>query len=404
MIFLATSLVLLTMILLWTVYHIPIMLAGVRAHRKKADCIPAKGGMLPKFSLIVPAKNEARVIGRCLKALLNLDYPPERMEIIIVDGGSEDGTMGVCLGFARRFPQIVRVLSEAASTGKPGALNLALPHVTGDIVGVFDADSVPERNVLHKVASNFENPSLAAVQGRTISLNQEKNILAKVAAMEERAWLQSMVNGRERLNLFVPLTGSCQFIRRKILEEMDGWAENSLAEDVELSLRLVEEGLPVKYAPEVCSRQETPSSLRSLIKQRTRWYRGYMETALQYGRLLKNPRWKTIDAEISLTGPFVMVLCLISYLNWALSLIIPTGTFGPLPNLGTMAMLLTSVSLFSIGAALALTEEPAKLRNLGWIPFIYAYWFLQTIIAGHAFLRIVLGRRKVWQKTAKDGF
>jgi cellulose synthase/poly-beta-1,6-N-acetylglucosamine synthase-like glycosyltransferase len=360
--------------------------------------------MLPKFSLIVPAKNEEKVIGRCLKALLDLDYPRERMEVIVVDGSSEDGTRNISLEFAGRFPKIVKVLSEATPTGKPAALNLALPHVTGDIVGVFDADSVPERDVLHKVVSNFQNPSIAAVQGKTIALNEEKNLLAKVAAMEERAWLQSMVNGRERLNLFVPLTGSCQFIRRRILDEMNGWTEDSLAEDVELSLRLVEKGFPVKYAPEVCSRQETPSSLRSLIKQRTRWYRGYMETALEYGRLLRNPRWKTIDAEISLTGPFVMALCLASYLNWALNLIIPTATFGPLPNLGTMAILLTSATIFSIGAALALMEKPAKLRNLIWIPFIYAYWFLQTIIAGRAFLQIILGRRKVWQKTAKDGF
>jgi hypothetical protein len=99
-----------------------------------------------------------------------------------------------------------------------------------------------------------------------------------------------------------------------------------------------------------------------------------------------------------------MVLCLASYLNWVLSLLVPTGTFGSLPNLGAIAVLLTSATVFSIGAALALVERPAKLRNLLWIPLIYAYWFLQTVIAGHALLRVVLGRRKVWQKTAKDVF
>ncbi|MFQ5758503.1 MAG: glycosyltransferase [Candidatus Bathyarchaeia archaeon] len=403
MIILTISLALLILILLWTIYHIPIMLAGVRGHGHKSEDISVHGGRLPKFSLIVPAKNEENVIARCLKALLSLDYPRAKMEIIVVEGGSTDATKDVCLEFSRRHPSVVRVLSQATSTGKPAALNFALPHVTGEIVGVFDADSVPERDVLRKVASNFQDPSVMAVQGRTSSLNKEKNILAKVAAMEEKAWLQSMVNGRERLKLFVPLTGSCQFVRRGILEEMGGWAEDSLAEDVELALKLVEKRFLVKYDGNVCSRQETPSTLRSLIKQRTRWYRGYMEAALRYGRLLRNPCWKTIDAEVSLMGPFVMVLCLASYLNWALSMFIPVETIGLLPNLGTMAVVMTGLTLFSIGTALAFMEKPARIRNLIWIPFIYAYWFLQTAIAGWAFLQTFLRRPKVWQKTVKNG-
>ncbi len=403
MIILTVSLTLITLILLWTIYHIPIMFAGVCAHKQKSKNFYVHVNRLPKFSIVIPAKNEEAVVARCLEGLLRQDYPRARMEVIVVEGGSNDATRDICLEFARRFPSVVRVLSQATSTGKPAALNFALPHITGDIVGVFDADSLPERDVLQKIASNFQDPIVMAVQGRTNSLNEEKNILTEVAAMEERAWLQSMVNGREKLNLFVPLTGSCQFVRRRILDEMRGWAEDCLAEDVELSLRLVEENLLVKYDSEVCSRQETPSSLRSLIKQRTRWYRGYMEAALKYGRLLRNPRMKTIDAEVSLMGPFVMVLCLASYLNWALSMFIPMETIGLFPNLSTLAVILTSVTLFSMGTALAFMEKPTKVRNLIWIPFIYAYWFLQTVIASWALLQMVLRRRRAWQKTAKDG-
>ena len=128
-----------------------------------------------------------------------------------------------------------------------------------------------------------------------------------------------------------------------------------------------------------------------------------MEAAVKYGRLLKNPNRKTFDAEVSLMGPFIMVLCLASYFNWALCMLIPPVTIGILPNLSSMAVLLTSTTLFSIGAALALMEKPARVKNLIWIPFIYVFWLLETIIAGGAFLQIVLRRRRVWQKTVKDG-
>jgi cellulose synthase/poly-beta-1,6-N-acetylglucosamine synthase-like glycosyltransferase len=76
--------------------------------------------------------------------------------------------------------------------------------------------------------------------------------------------------------------------------ELGGWDENSLTEDVELAVRLVEKNHVIKYAPDVCSGQETPDNLGSLFKQRVRWYRGYMETALKYGRLLDRLNRKTV--------------------------------------------------------------------------------------------------------------
>ena len=103
-----------------------------------------------------------------------------------------------------------------------------------------------------------------ALQGRTTSLNEKCNALTRVIATEERAWFQTLLSGREKLQLFVPLNGSCQFVRTNVLEELGGWDENSLTEDVELALRLVEKKHLIKYAPDVCSGQETPNSISQL--------------------------------------------------------------------------------------------------------------------------------------------
>ena len=120
--------------------------------------------------------------------------------------------------------------------------------------------------------------------------------------------------GKEDRNLFIPLTGSCGFVRRHVIEELGGWDENSLAEDVELAAKLVENGWRIKYAPEVQSLQEYPASPKQLIKQRTRWFRGYMETWVKYGKLMRTPSRVAIDAEATLFGPFALNLILLSYI------------------------------------------------------------------------------------------
>jgi cellulose synthase/poly-beta-1,6-N-acetylglucosamine synthase-like glycosyltransferase len=395
------STVLLAVLLFWAVYNVSIIYAGIRSKRK----LPLNNDEneeFPKFSIIVPAKDEEVVICRCLNGLLDLDYPKDKMEIIIVDGDSTDSTGKVCSEFIAKYPEIFKIIIEKESKGKPVALNLALPYVTGEIVGTFDADSLPDKEVLRKAASYFNYKQVMAVQGRTYSLNEKSSILTRVAAMEEKAWYQVLISGREKLQLFVPLNGSCQFIRRSVLEELGGWDETCLTEDVELALRLVEKNYLIKYAPDVISGQETPSSLGDLVKQRVRWYRGYMEIALKYGRLLGNINRKTVDAEISLAGPFMMVVSLLSYLNWFFIAFI-LSDYNPLPNVTGLVIALTAVSLFSIGIALTASEKPIKLRNLLWVPSIYVYWLFQMCIAGWAFLKLVFRRKRVWSKTVKAG-
>ncbi len=399
------SITLLAVLLFWTIYNGSIIYAGIRDKRKKISISTNTGNFVefPKFSIIVPTKNEESVIRRCLDGILNVDYPKDKIQIIVVDGKSDDKTYKICSEFSEKYPENVQIICEKTVRGKPAALNLALPHISGDIVAVFDADSLPETDVLSKVAFYFNDKKIMAVQGRTTSINEKNNALTRVISMEEKAWFQALLSGREKLDLFVPLTGSCQFIRRNILEALGGWDENSLTEDVELALRLVEKKHLIKYAPDVCSGQETPSSLRPLVKQRVRWYRGYMETGLKYGRLLNTINRRTVDAEISMAGPFIMVVSLLSYINWFFAAIFFSQS-NPVINFTGLVIALTAVSIFSIGIALAASEKPIRLRNILWIPFIYVYWLIQMFIAGWAFLKLVFRRKRVWTKTVKQGY
>lgn len=397
--FAVTSAVLLAIIVVWVTYHARILLFGL-AGKHKCAFSSVNLEEFPKFSLIVPAREESLVIGRCLDALINVDYPKERLEVLVVTGQSNDDTRQICESFAARFPSIVQVIDEGGCKGKPAALNLGLTYASGQIVGVFDADSVPSPDVLRKVAAYLKEPTLVAVQGSSYSVNENENMLTRVAAKEDKAWVQGLLHGREKLNLFVAFTGSCQFIRADVLKELGGWAD-SYAEDVDLSLKLAQQGQSIKFASDVCCGQETPFNFKSLITQRTRWYRGYMECALKYVGFFRHRSQRAVDAGFSLVGPYVMVVCLASYVLWGLSLLFGSSSgvfFSPF-----LVVVLNSATLVSLGASMTFMVKPVRLHNLFWVPFIYIYWLLQMFIATRAFFHILLRRRSGWQKTAKNG-
>jgi len=302
----------------WSFYNLPILVAGVKSLRQskqRSRRKPAEGEALPAFSIIVPVKNEEKVVGRLLNALSESSYPSDKKEIIIVEDGSTDSSVDVCEAFAREQRLNMRIVQRPSSDGKPSALNAGITCAKGEIVGIFDADNVPASDALLNVCKYFEDPQVAAVQGRTLSINSEENMLTRIISREEDVWYETYLRGKDALNLFVHLKGSCQFIRRDVLEQVSGFDENALSEDMELSAKTTEKGYKIKYAPDVRSWQESPCGLKQVFRQRARWYRGTMEVALKYGRLMAKPSRKSFDAEVTLFGPLVLIASLLAYVG-----------------------------------------------------------------------------------------
>lgn len=140
------------------------------------------------------------------------------------------------------------------------------------------------------------------MQGTTCSINVGQNILTKFVSYEEAITFNIYLQGKDALNLVVPLAGSCYFIRKSVIEEVHGWDGESFSEDIEMSVRLALRGHKIKYASDVRSWQETSASVTQLIGQRIRWFRGGMEVALRYGKLVTRPNRKNIDIEFTLAG------------------------------------------------------------------------------------------------------
>jgi cellulose synthase/poly-beta-1,6-N-acetylglucosamine synthase-like glycosyltransferase len=386
---------------------VPILAVGVKNLRRSKKKFNrggyCSGKDLPTFSIVVPVKNEEKVIVRLLDALLKLNYPKDKMEIIVVEDGSTDKTPEICMKYAKECGSNVKIVHKSTSNGKPSALNYGIRNANGQIIGIFDADNVPEANALINVCKYFEDSKVAAVQGRTLSINSEENMLTKFISYEEAVWCETYLRGKDVLDLFVHLKGSCQFIRRDVLEKLNGFDENALSEDMEISVRLTEKGYKIRYASDVCAWQETPADLKQLFKQRTRWFRGTIEVALKYGKLMTKLSRKNFDAETTLFGPIILIASLATYMA-GFSTFFSTLQFDVLWSTMMKLMTITStLTMFVCGLALVYVSKPRRAANLLWLPFIYFYWSLQAFIALYAALLILLRRSRKWEKTDKKG-
>jgi cellulose synthase/poly-beta-1,6-N-acetylglucosamine synthase-like glycosyltransferase len=261
---------------------------------------------------------------------------------------------------------------------------------------------LPEPDALNNVVKYFQDPTVAGVQGTIFCSNSEENMLTKFLSLERAIQYEVYQNGKDCLGLFVSLNGTCQFIRRSVLKQLGGWNEKSLAEDMELSLRLAELDYKVRYASDVKTYEETPNGVLGVVRQRTRWFRGNIENMIKFGRLLRKPAsWVRLDAEVQLFGTLIAALCVLNYFMAVWSFSVPSGQFLVwIMQITSVVMLLT---LALVGFSLVIVSKPLKISNLLWLPFIYVYWALQSFIALNAVFLIVFRRPSNWSKTRRSG-
>ena len=203
--------------------------------------------------------------------------------------------------------------------------------------------------------------------------------------------------------MIVHLRGCCQFIRRNILDDLGGFDESSMAEDIEISARLVESGHRIKYTSDIRTWQESPSTLKGFLKQRTRWFRGHMEVALKYGSLLKNVNRIKLDAEVTLILPFIAIASFFCFTlaSWNVFSILSNNAL--LAGLMAFSAITTTGIFLLAGLALVCYSKPYRLKNLLWLPFVFGYWCLQSFLAIYAALLILFKRPGRWVKTEKSG-
>jgi cellulose synthase/poly-beta-1,6-N-acetylglucosamine synthase-like glycosyltransferase len=217
---------------------------------------------LPKISLMIPAHNEGMVITQTLEALLKLNYPDDHLEILVINDGSTDDTAEQVKAVAARDARVrlFNVPAEFAARGKSAALNRALRECRHEVIGIFDADNLPERDsVIHLARQLVSDPSLGAVIGKFRCINKKRNLLTRFINLESLAFQWIVQAGRWHMLRMSTLPGTNYLIRRSLLDEVGGWDEQALTEDAEMSIRIYQAGRLIKFVPGNRSRKRCES-------------------------------------------------------------------------------------------------------------------------------------------------
>lgn len=369
---------------------------------------------LPFVSVLVPAHNEERVIGRLLQRLTELTYPKDKFEVIVINDHSEDATSRIVESCTLRYPDLIKVVNrDVGGNGKAEALNVGLRFAGGDFICCFDADYVPQTDILEKMLPYFLNPHVGAVQGRVSVSNERESWIARIVALERIGGYRVSQYARDRLGLVPQFAGTVGLIRRDLLLRFGGFNPNVLAEDTDLTLRFRLAGYRVKYVNYAESGEEGVVGLRQYWSQRSRWAKGHMQCAFEYiPPLLRSKRMslkEKIDGLMLLSVYFVPILVMLSWFSlFALFLVRP-------PTLLPYWMALVVSVFFSLNGNIAPFLEvvagavcDGRKELVLYTPLLFVAYVVNVFVCCKAFLELVFvkltGRRvNYWNKTVHNG-
>ncbi|MCE3234923.1 MAG: hypothetical protein K0Q50_1103 [Vampirovibrio sp.] len=262
---------------------------------------------LPKVSVVISAHNEEVVIADTVHHLMKLDYP--NFELLIMDDRSQDQTPQILteLGQTLGAPYRYYLRPADAIPGKPAVLNEALTMTDGEVICVFDADAYVEPDFLRKIVPFLADENVGAVQARKVIANWRENWLTKCQNYEYS--LDSHFQyGRDSVRGAVELRGNGQLVKREALEEVNGWNNNTLTDDLDLSTRLHIEGWDIRFAHKVPVFEEGITRFGSLLKQRRRWTEGTLFRYLEYAGPLLKSRKASLRTTLDMIAYFLEFL------------------------------------------------------------------------------------------------
>ncbi|MFI1968082.1 glycosyl transferase [Streptomyces cinnamoneus] len=352
---------------------------------------PSGEGAL-SFSLLVPARHEQAVLEHTVTRLLRSTHA--RFEVLVIVGHDDPGTTEVAERVAATAPHRVRVIVDThPEKNKPKALNTALPHCLGDVVGVFDAEDQVHPELLAHVDHAFRATGADVVQGGVQLIDFHSSWYSLRNCLEYFFWFRSRLHLHAEKG-FIPLGGNTVFVRTEVLREAGGWDPGCLAEDCDLGVRLSSKGkkVVVAYDSEMVTREETPGTLMCLLKQRTRWNQGFLQ-------VYRKRDWRRLPtvaqrmlARYTLMTPFFQAFTgVIVPINVAVALFldVPVGvavvTFLPAVT-ALVTFVFEIVGLHDFGVQYGL-----RVRFVHYLKLVVGGPFYQLLLAGAAI-------RAVWRE------
>ena len=365
---------------------------------------------LPVYTVLVPLHREARVVPRLLPALCALDYPADKLDLKLLLEATDRETIAA----VERHPLACRfdvlMVPKIGPLTKPKALGVGLTLARGGLVTIFDAEDRPDPDQLRRAAETFAaaGPDLACVQARLATDHAGDTWVTAMFALEYAMLFDAMLPWLASHRLPFLLGGTSNHFRSSALLAVGGWDAFNVTEDADLAVRLARRG----YASTVIAsttHEEAPLEVAAWLKQRSRWYKGWLQTALVHGRDLAGlARGVGIDGLVALA--LQLIGALVTVVAYPLSWFLVAGySFGALPFgpdgsfAGDLRFALVATAFFGGQAAMALLAlaalrmRPSAIRTLAliWLP---VYWWLHFFALALAVVDLVR-RPHFWAKT-----
>jgi cellulose synthase/poly-beta-1,6-N-acetylglucosamine synthase-like glycosyltransferase len=362
----------------------------------------------PVVSVIVALFDEPDMVDDCLQRLSRLRYPKELTDVVLVVEDDDCATHAALSRLSR--PDWVRVISVPRGTvrTKPRALNYALDHCRGSVIGVYDAEDAPEPDQLDEVVARFfaRPADVACLQGRLDFYNPRQNWLSRCFALDYATWFRVLLPGLSRLGFAIPLGGTTVFFRREALEDLGAWDAHNVTEDADLGFRLARMGYRTELIDSTTF-EEANCRPAAWVRQRSRWLKGY---AMTYAVHMRRPGKLREDLgaqrfwgfQILMGG--TLALYLLAPVLWSF-LLLPLGLPHPLatvlggPVLWALAGVFLFAELVSLTATLMAVSAPRRRWLMPWALTLQAYFALGAFAALRAGADLIL-RPFFWDKTA----
>jgi peptidoglycan-N-acetylglucosamine deacetylase len=352
-----------------------------------------RGSFTPPVLVVVPAYNEGKVIRKTLDAIIKSDYPC--LSVLVVDDGSTDDTARVVSEVARACPQ-VRLISKT-NGGKHTALNVGFEQAHEDYIVVIDADTLVSPQTIRCLIAPFENETIDAVCGN-VQVGNVKNVLTSFQDVEYVTSQNYDRRAFDALNCISVVPGATGAWKRESVIRVGAYSGDTLTEDADLTLTLLERGGRIVYAPSALSTTEAPEKAKPLFKQRFRWSYGTFQCLWKHRQSLGRGNlgqialpnmlvFQVLYPFIAPIGDLVFLLCFIR------------GDFKAI-----LAGYILFLAMDLIGSLTAFALDKKNISKIVWVLFQRFYYRqFMYVVAIKALIAILKGRRYEWSKLDRSG-
>lgn len=349
--------------------------------------------VLPSVSVVVPVYNEEKTLGKTLRSLLAVDYPRDKLEVIVVNDGSTDNTEKV----ARSFSRVVYI--EQKNKGKAAAMNAGLRKATGELFSCLDADSFVKKDALKKNVQHFFDPRVGGVIC-AIKVYNPRRFIEKLQRFE---YIMSVLIRKlmARVHALFITPGVMSVYRTNVLRSLGGFSEGNLTEDFEMALRLHKHHYDVKIETEGVGYTIVPQTWRALFQQRVRWFRGFIYNVWNYRGLFFHKDYGVLGSfqlPIAVLGVAILLITMgliglkflraffyrvLDFLNlgWDVFKLIEPPTFRSFLSLDYMLIFPLVVGLGFVLFFLFKAHRESRERFRYPFSFLFYLWYYSIMLA-----------------------